>query len=341
MKMEFEQIVDENLKKYGWWANYAYHFTDVTNAVSILQSERLYSRINASEFMKNDNASSHVLDFTKYSTMSYVRFYFRPLTPTQYYNEGYKHFQLRYDNDLNANITVPIFFVFNLKNLLKNSSIKFSNFSQAGDGSQLFQGIDDFATKMEFDKIYSDGATQDPVRKYRHAEILYPTEYNICDSLEFVICRNEVEKNTLLNLLLSSAPRMYYKYKDKIRISKEKMYEYNGLFLENISFDKNMFSATFAQTYAKKRYDEKMMAKNNMQKLEPVTVLVNLEWKNNSSVLMEKQLKYIIDYLQPPRIVCKNLPNTKNAKEITVSIYTDGKLSGIAKFRLEDTEILK
>ena len=66
MKMEFEQIVDENLKKYGWWANYAYHFTDVTNAVSILQSERLYSRINASEFMKNDNASSHVLYFTKY-----------------------------------------------------------------------------------------------------------------------------------------------------------------------------------------------------------------------------------------------------------------------------------
>ena len=194
---------------------------------------------------------------------------------------------------------------------------------------------------MEFDKIYSDGAAQDTVRKYRHAEILYPTEYNICDSLEFVICRNEVEKNTLLNLLLSSAPRMYYKYKDKIRISKEKMYEYNGLFLENISFDKNMFSATFAQTYAKKRYDEKMMAKNNMQKLEPVTVLVNLEWKNNSSVLMEKQLKYIIDYLQPRRLVCKNLPNAKNANEIIISIYTDGKLSGIAKFRLEDTEILK
>ena len=68
--------------------------------------------------MRNDNASRQVIDMTNSGVVSKVRFYFRPLTPTQHYNEGYKHPALRYDQDENANVPVPIFLLFDLEKLL-------------------------------------------------------------------------------------------------------------------------------------------------------------------------------------------------------------------------------
>ena len=89
--------------------------------------------------MENDNASKQVIDITEVRTTSYARFYFRPLTPTQYYNEGYKHMQLRYSGDQNANIPVPVFMAFDLESLLKKERMLFSPLSQAGYGTS-FQG---------------------------------------------------------------------------------------------------------------------------------------------------------------------------------------------------------
>lgn len=342
-KMKFEEIIESNkqISYKPWWVRYAYHFTDVSNAVSILQSGKLFSRLNASDYMKNDNASSHVLDFTKRETQSFVRFYFRPLTPTQYYNEGYKHKDLRYDGDVNANITIPVFFVFDLKKILEDPKTKFSNFSQAGSGATLYSGVEDFANKMEFEKIYSYGMDKNTFRKYRHAEILYPNEYAINNSLEYIVCRNEVEKNTLLNLILSSDQRAYYTYKDKIVISKGNMFECNGLFLENIGFVNNSFSATYAHTYSKDIYDKKMLTRNKISKLENIEVLVKFQWKNLTRIIDEKTIRYVIDYLKPPRLICKNLPEIKDAKKLRVSIFTQEKLAGVAEFFVDDTEILK
>ena len=97
--MNYRDIIHNNCNqsKVSWWPKYAYHFTDVRNAVNILRTGTLYSRIEADErkLMVNDNASKQVIDMTHAAALSNVRFYFRPLTPTQYYNEGYKHRLLR------------------------------------------------------------------------------------------------------------------------------------------------------------------------------------------------------------------------------------------------------
>ena len=87
--------------------------------------------------MLNDNASRQVIYMTNMSVLSNVRFYFRPLTPTQYYNEGYKHPAIRYDNDSEANIPVPIFFLFDLAKLLSLKGVKFSERRQSGGGQNL------------------------------------------------------------------------------------------------------------------------------------------------------------------------------------------------------------
>ena len=153
----YNDIIKNNFDKAGvrWWPKYAYHFTDISNAVNILSLGRLYSRLNAREndLMKNDNASRQVIDMTSPEISSYVRFYFRPLTPTQYYNEGFKHSKLRYDNDENANVPVPIFLVFDLNKLLCDPCTRFSGIGQAGYGAELFNSVQQFR-KLDFEKIY-------------------------------------------------------------------------------------------------------------------------------------------------------------------------------------------
>ena len=87
--MGYSEIIKENCEKHSsvsWWPKFAFHYTDVTNAVSILDTGYLYSRVNAErmKIMKNDNASRQVIDMTISEAAAHVRFYFRPLTPTQF-----------------------------------------------------------------------------------------------------------------------------------------------------------------------------------------------------------------------------------------------------------------
>ena len=124
--MTYDEIINKNKdmlpSDYKWWATHAFHFTALDNAISILKSGVLYGRIKANQnaLMHNENASRAVISTTDFEVLSYVRFYFRPLTPTQYYNEGFKHSQLRLDSQ-GSNISIPIFFVFKLNFLLSDN----------------------------------------------------------------------------------------------------------------------------------------------------------------------------------------------------------------------------
>ena len=118
--MTYRDIIHQNRfhhSSVNWWPLYAYHFTDIQNAVSILKEEYLYSRYDAKRLniMRNDNASRQVIDMTYSGATADVRFYFRPLTPTQYNNEGFKHPDMRYCGDINPNVPVPVFFAFDLE----------------------------------------------------------------------------------------------------------------------------------------------------------------------------------------------------------------------------------
>lgn len=104
--MDFKDIIQRNYERLSGkakqWCRYAFHYTDISNAVEILSSGMLYSRNLAlkAELMHNDNASRQVIDCTKSDVTDCVRFYFRPLTPTQYYNEGFKHKDIRYEEEM-------------------------------------------------------------------------------------------------------------------------------------------------------------------------------------------------------------------------------------------------
>lgn len=261
-----------------------------------------------------------------------IRFYFRPLTPTQYYNEGYKHPALRYVSDKNANVPVPIFFLFNLEKLLMDPNIKFSEMSQAGNGAPMLCGEKSF-TELSFEKIYSDGFVDEDILKYRHAELLYPNSYEINNSLEVILCRNEFEQSMLLSLLRRENEKLFYKYKPMIKVCREKLFEKNGLFIHDIHLDGNKISFVFVNNYEKQQYTKVMMQKNLVNEIEPVKMLISFEWKTAKQTLKKESVNLNIDYLKTSGIAF-TVPAVEKATILNTEVFCFGDLIGYKEFIL-------
>lgn len=337
------QIIRKNqeLAAVKWWPYYAYHYTDVMNAINILSTGKLYSRIRAQQtgLMKNDNASIQVINMTGTEATSYVRFYFRPLTPTQYYNEGFKHKKIRYDNDENANVPVPIFFLFDLNTLLNEEKISFSKQSQAGSGSPHLHGIDDFSN-MPFSDIYSNGPCEAEKRKYRHAELLYPDEYDIANSLRYIFCRNNAERTTLLTLLKHKSIQAYQYYKENVFVAKRGMFQNNGLFVSDVFCDGETMKISFSDTYEKKSYTSKQMQKNNCSELEPVGIEAHFQWLYNDNIIEQRHFSWSVDYDKPKNPVFRGIPKYKDATSMLVSVYIEGSIACCFELPIHASELI-
>lgn len=211
------------VSKVNWWPKYIYHYTDISNAVSILKNGRIFSRNKAINLMANDNAGTEIIRQTGMEIKDYVRFYFRPKTPTQFHNEGFVPSNMRYQN---SNVPVPIFFAFEAKDMLARENVQFSETSLASSHHTLTNKIDDFA-KFDFSRIYSDGPYKDEnLNLYRHAEVVIPHECDLSD-LKFIWCRSNAEFVSLCHLLRENG--IYDQYKDLIVVKESD----NNIFYKN------------------------------------------------------------------------------------------------------------
>lgn len=344
--MNYFEIIHDNCTHHSpiqWWPKFAYHYTDVTNAVSILDSGCLYSRANVDQLglMHNDNASRQVIDMTQTEAISCVRFYFRPLTPTQYYNEGYKHPQLRYHNDANANAPVPVFFLFDLPNLLSVPGVQFSELPQSGYGSELKSGPKAFSA-LNFDSIYNNSLeNMEQTKRYRHAEILHPNSMQIDTCLNTILCRNNLERITLLNILKIKNYKNFKKYQNKIKVCKENMFYDNGLFLTECRYHENIISISLSDCYAKKRYTQNIMKKNEVNELKPVVLQLVLDWLNARGTVWHNVTEVKIDYCNTTNIVFHGIPNVPNAKTLRMQVIIDQKPMCFIEQSLEKSELIK
>ncbi|SFP39771.1 protein of unknown function [Butyrivibrio proteoclasticus] len=340
----YSDIIKQNMANAAirWWPKYAYHFTDIRNAVNILALGRLYSRIGAKQFkiMKNDNASKQVIDMTSEEVMSFVRFYFRPLTPTQYHNEGYKHRELRYDSDDNANIPVPIFLFFDLQKVLEDPSTRFSELGQAGHGNKTCNSEEEFA-KFDFEKIYNPIPAKDEVA-YKHAEIIYPDFYDIDRALVGIACRTELERQSLLNMLQEKNRQSFYKYKDMIRVVRDDLFEYNGLFVTDCDYDGTSLAIRFSDTKNKYDYAKKVASKSESIDIYALTtqVIVEFEWHNRNGVLFRRGFKKDMPYLNPHSLTFSNIPTIQGAKDMSVKVYFDSNIVCFMKYRVNEGDVL-
>ena len=343
---DYSQIIRENCEKHSrvaWWPLFAYHCTDVQNAVSILDAGKLFSRADADALglMCNDNASRQVIQMTKTEAISCVRFYFRPLTPTQYYVEGYKHPQLRYDDDEQANMPVPIFFLFDLGKLLSLPDVKFSEQPQSGYGSELYSGAEAFS-KLQFDAIYSSGGGDiEKTKRFRHAEILHQGSLPIDACLHSILCRNSVERLTLLELLQERNSFAFQKYKDKIKVYNDRLFENNGLFVADMGYRAGVVSVRFADSREKQLYTRTMQRRNEQESLRPLRVQLLLDWVNARKALHHSTTELKIDYADPPILTFRDLPAVKGAQTLRMQLLIEGNLMCRMERPLENAVILK
>ncbi len=345
--MNYREVIKENCEKHSpvkWWPRFAFHYTDLANAVSVLSCGKLYSRISAEMLglMANDNACRQVIDITRSSAKASVRFYFRPLTPTQYYNEGFKHPALRYDGDMNANVPVPIFLLFDLEKLLSMPGVKFSESSQSGHGCKLCDSVEEFA-QFEFDKIYSAGWSEnfDELKRYRHAEILYPDEFEIDSCIKWVLCRNNVERITLLNHLKEENTNAYQKYLARIKVCREDLFEKNGLFVSDCQYHSGVISVSFSESSNKTKYTRRMMSKNHVTTLSPIRGRLELKWPDAEPGYHPTAIEVAINYENTNTIQFRNLPEVPSAKSIRIRFFVEESLMCFIELPLKGAELIK
>ncbi len=233
----------------NWWPNFLFHFTDVHNASRILYDGWIYSRnqVVEKDIMVNDNASSAVIEATNTDNKCYGRLYFRPLTATQYHNEGYKPPSIR-NSDINASCPVPIFLCLNSNSTLNYPNTKFAEKGISGYRHHISEGVDDFS-KLNFTKIYHHGSytsENSDIKDYRHSEVIREGGFPVEPLLQCILCRTPAEKETLLFLLHQYSARLYNTYKDKIFYKPTLACFYNnGIFIKRVKMKEQILQLEF------------------------------------------------------------------------------------------------
>ncbi len=169
----------------NWWQKFLYHFTDVQNAVSILEQGALFSRNEAARqgIMVTDNASPGIIDRTSNRWKDYARLYFHPKTQTQYRNEGFRPMSHYWEG---AHCPMPVFFLFDSQIVLSRADVRFSNGNLASDDSEVFDSINE-------ERILQ-------IVSSRQSEVIVPDALRL-DAVRFIVCRSEAERETLLRLI--------------------------------------------------------------------------------------------------------------------------------------------
>lgn len=235
-----EETLDQSRR---FWTRFLFHFTSVRNAAEILRSGRIASRAQISERYPEfeDSASPDVINRTNDRWKDFVRFYFRPRTPTLYHNESFRPTR---SQQLHAQCPVPIYFLFDLLSIIRLPDSEFSRGTLAQPSTRTYKSAEQFA-QMPFDFIYHDTWFQpedkDEIIKARQAELIYPEQLNL-EFLKLIYCRSQAEKETLRCLLSS---QLWNEWKGRIRVATHQpVYFKKWLYIEQVTLGDDIVTMT-------------------------------------------------------------------------------------------------
>lgn len=182
------------------WKGYIYHFTHIENAAKIINSKKILSRNNATF---QNSAGSSFINTTHDEVKNFARFYFRPHTPTQYYNEGLG--KQTNTGDL-PQCPVPIFLKFNIKEVLDKNEAKsyVSNGNLRHYPSTNIGSTYEFLKQFNFLDLYSSYAEvgQWVFLNASQQEFVVRDELDFSQIVDYqIICKDEFDKQTLLELI--------------------------------------------------------------------------------------------------------------------------------------------
>lgn len=192
------------------WPTYLFHYTDVLNAVGILEKGILFSRsaANLSGVLEVDCAGSEVISQTNSRVFDFVRLYFRPSTPPLWHVQGFIPRQEVRRSGVNP-CPVPVFLLFDSVRVLSLPGVEFSDANLASPQANIYADPADLG-KLDFDQIYhnraiaNDDPHKDWIVKRRCSEVIVPNRLELEPNLRYVVARSSAERELLLNLLDSS-----------------------------------------------------------------------------------------------------------------------------------------
>ena len=204
-----------------WWPDYLFHCTDIRNAVRILDSGQLLSRTQAQATgqLQVDIAAPDIIDQTSAEWRDHVRLYFRPRTPTQFNNEGFRPMG---QWSQGAHCPVPVYLLLDAKSVLSRAECLFTDGNVAADAVPM-ESMDQLR-QVPFRLVYHDTWFDPPERAtivyHRNAEVLIPQRLDL-QTVRWVFCRSPAEYETLLHLLppgtrgrwvkrIGVQPRLFY-----------------------------------------------------------------------------------------------------------------------------------
>ncbi|MHC5202479.1 DarT ssDNA thymidine ADP-ribosyltransferase family protein [Myroides sp. LJL119] len=250
-----------NLKKQrSNWAGYVYHFTHLKNAIDIIKKCQILSRNKATIGGDFSDAAGDVVN-RRHDAHDYARFYFRPQTPTQFYNEclGKDHESGRYgwtknhygnweqvwksdfDKALNLGLPkcpIPVFFKFSIDEIFNNQLEKCyisngnlqTNWARIGTVSEMYN-LFDFNDVYSTIQSTSDGDWKTYMNKSQQ-EFLVRDQFDFSDIHNYeILVRNQSDLFQLKHLL-KDYPNVIQKiriadYDDDIYLNNNKQIEYN------------------------------------------------------------------------------------------------------------------
>jgi len=230
----------------SWWPKFLFHFTSLKNAVSILERELIYSRgyLEANNQVFINGASPQIIDQTNEKWKEYVRLYFRPRSPTQYSNEGFRSIN---DRKYDSHCPCPVYFLFDSKELLTRADCFFSEGSLASPGTILKSSADDFI-RLPFRLIYHDSyftsLERDTILYHRQAEVAVKDKLDL-SALKYVFCRSEAEYKTMIFCLSNKKIR---KWNSIIGSSHKGAFFFkNWMFVEKTDLTEDVISIAFSR----------------------------------------------------------------------------------------------
>ena len=303
-----------------WWVDFLFHFTDIKNAVSILNSGFLFSRdeVERQRIDFVDSANSQIIDQTDATLTDKVRFYFRPRTPTLYRMEGFKP-----PKGLDAHCPVPVYFLFDMREIISLNDTSFSAGSLARREHNLFTTADEF-TQLPFEDIYHDtGFTpedKDRIVNARHAEVIYPKRISL-NYLNYICCRSQAEYETLYNLL---SPVVWNRWESKVRTrNPHLLFNQEWLYIKDVTLEKESIHINFKRP-------------NNTDFYGPFKIRVDIEdqWTNNS-YYFEQEYTNIVAELENTRLNL-DLSDIINISEYVVKVFIDDNLAYRGRYTSDD-----
>lgn len=245
------------------WPSRLFHHAPIENAVSILSEGLLRSRADPENARVRDVAAAGVIDARNHA-YDFARLYFRPRTPTQWNIEGIRRpEECRYGEHSHA--PVLVMFVFDARSLLALPGIRFCDrnmqLSSAApsDAEEYFRAI-------PFEKVYHEGGIggDNSIIQHRCAEVLAPSPLVLVNSLQWVFCRSNAEKQFLIYLLGASAQ----KWKEKFVVSEDLMvFNKEYCFVEEVSLAENGLRFSFNPRIDRKNISVKITLKKSTGEL--------------------------------------------------------------------------